>query len=240
MSRANIHVLHTQGLQGGQQGVKECIECWGGPGKHCGSDPRRNGTFDCCDQGTCPVAPGADATPTEYKMLMRLRYTRDVSKVTAVNVETYQAPDCVYEYNALPSGGGPENKVTETWTVDKDKEFLFAVGHMHSGALNVSLFLNDAFVCASYPVHGSTPMVAGDEKGHIVEVTRCLDDGSAKGYPNIPAGSYRNHSLRVGKGDRLRVDGWYWVGESDPRIEPTPAGPHLGVMSYMYAVFVDR
>ena len=159
VNRANIHVLHTQGLQGGQQGVKECIECWGGPGKHCGSDPRRNGTFDCCDQGTCPVAPGADATPTEYKMLMRVRYTRDVSKVTAVNVETYQAPDCVYEYNALPSGGGPENKVTETWTVDKDKEFLFAVGHMHSGALNVSLFLNDAFVCASYPVHGSTPMV---------------------------------------------------------------------------------
>ena len=51
-------------------------------------------------------------------------------------------------------------------------------------------------------------------------------------YPGMPVGSYRNSSLRVKKGDTIRVDGWYNIGTNDPRIEPTPAGPHLGVMSY--------
>jgi len=43
----------------------------------------------------------------------------------------------------------PEQVASQTWTVDKDKEFLFGIGHMHSGALNVSLFHNGQFVCAS-------------------------------------------------------------------------------------------
>ena len=43
----------------------------------------------------------------------------------------------------------PEQVASQTWTVAKDKEFLFGIGHMHSGALNVSLFHNGQFVCAS-------------------------------------------------------------------------------------------
>ena len=49
--------------------------------------------------------------------------------------------------------------------------------------------------------------------------------------------SYRNHSLIVAKGDKLEVAGYYNVGGADERIAPMPAGPHLGVMSYMYGVF---
>ena len=101
----------------------------------------------------------------------------------------------------------------------------------------MSLFVNDEFICASYPIYGTVPGVPGNEKGHLIEVTRCVDDGSAGGYPGHAANSYRNHSLVVKVGDKVRVDGYYWVGPTDPRIAPTPAGPHLGVMSYMYGVF---
>ena len=215
-------------------GVKECIECWGGPLKPCGM--RQNGSFACCQSGRCPVAH-VDTVPVEYRMQITLTYTRNVSMVRPVDMETYLAPDCQYEYNVYANYEEPEQKATKTWIVDHDKRLLFGVGHMHSGALNVSVYINDVFLCASYPIYGSTPRTVGDEKGHLVEVTRCLDDGSAGSYPNHPAGSYVNHSVVVKAGDKLRVDGWYWVGKTDARILPTPAGPHLGVMSYFYAVF---
>jgi hypothetical protein len=45
---ANIHLLHTQGLTGGQQGIKECIECWATPFRQRhGCEPSRNGSFGC-------------------------------------------------------------------------------------------------------------------------------------------------------------------------------------------------
>ena len=141
------------------------------------------------------------------------------------------------EYNVHANSKHPEQRATKTWTIDEDKRFLFGVGHMHSGALNVSVFVNEKFVCASYPVYGKTPGKAGDELGHLVQATRCVDDGSAKGYPDHPSGSYRDQPIVVKAGDELRVDGWYYVGDHDARILPTPAGAHLGVMSYFYAVF---
>ena len=56
--------------------------------------------------------------------------------MAAVDVETYLAPDCQYEYNALPgyeAGTEPsENMVTKTWTVDENKEYLFMLG-IHAG-----------------------------------------------------------------------------------------------------------
>ena len=170
-------------------------------------------------------------------MQITLTYTRNVSMVKPVDMATYLAPDCQYEYNVYANFEEPEQKATKTWVVDHDQRLLFGVGHMHSGALNISVYVNNVFLCASYPVYGSTPQAVGDEKGHLVEVTRCLDDGSAGQYPNHPAGSYVNHSVVLQAGDKLRVDGWYWVGETDARILPTPAGPHLGVMSYFYVVF---
>jgi hypothetical protein len=39
---------------------------------------------------------------------------------------------------------------TNTWTIDRPMEYLFGVGHMHTGAVNVSVFLNGEFICATY------------------------------------------------------------------------------------------
>jgi len=136
---------------------------------------------------------------------------------------------------------------------------MFGVGHQHSGALNLSVYLNDQYVCSSYPRYGTTVGKAGDEKGHLVEMTLCLEfDGTSGPYPvggketpfvfllvselprqasdcyrkvlekltatndifllqGMPVGSYRNTSLQVQKGDRLRVDGWYSIAPEDPR-----------------------
>lgn len=141
--------------------------------------------------------------------------------------------------NALSLNGATTHHVNQTWTMETDKEYLFGVGHMHSGALNVSVYHNGEYVCSSFPVYGKTPGVAGDEKGHLVEVTRCLEMNGTAVYDGIPPGAYRNTTLRVKKGDTLRVDGWYNVGPTDDRIAPMPAGPHLGVMSYFFGIYVN-
>jgi hypothetical protein len=62
-----------------------------------------------------------------------------------------------------------------------------------------------------------------------VRVTSCVE----KGNPKV----FNGNSLEIKEGDTLRVTGWYNVGPTDERILPAPAGPHMGVMSYMYAVF---
>merc|ERR1712096_188201 len=51
---ANIHLLRTQGLSNGEQGVKECIECWYAKGKGC--KQAQSGTFACYgDKSFCPT-----------------------------------------------------------------------------------------------------------------------------------------------------------------------------------------
>ena len=93
--------------------------------------------------------------------------------------------------------------------------------------------------CVADPLYGNTTHAVGNERGHLVEVTRCIEEGGAASYPGHPASSFRNRSLAVKQGDQLRVDGWYWVGDEDARLGAMPAGPHLGVMAYWYGVFAD-
>ena len=44
------------------------------------------------------------------------------------------------------------------------------------------------------------------KKGHLVEVTRCIEEGGAASSPGPPASSFRNRSLAVKQGDQLRVE----------------------------------
>ena len=132
------------------------IECWAGEQKSCANPDQAtyhasNGTFMCCVAGTCPVAPDADKMTTEYRMRMRISYTRDIEQVTPVDMETFMAPNCSYEYNAVPVDGAHEHVTSWTWEVDKDKTYVLGVGHMHSGALNLTVYHNDEYVCTSFP-----------------------------------------------------------------------------------------
>ena len=81
--------------------------------------------------------------------------------------------------------------------------YLFGVGHQHSGALNVSVFHQSGtagfeYVCSSYAIYGETVGKVGDEKGHLVEMTRCLEANGTRTYPgNMYTQSMENlHTMR--------------------------------------------
>jgi hypothetical protein len=251
---ANIHLLHTEGLAGGQQGIKECIECWATPFRlQNGCRPHGNGTFSCCGashaSGTCETTH-PDPIPTEYYLKMYVTFTRELTSITPVDVAVFRAPNCVYEYNVgdRPSvQTGDVNMVEDQWVMPQREEALFAVAHLHTGAINVTASVKRVGsshfeqVCASYPVYGksgATPPAPGDEAGHVVKVTYCLSsDGNDGGIPAQLQGGFRNSSLVLEKGDTFRIQGYYATGATDLRIYPVPAGPHLGVMSFMYMAF---
>ena len=251
---ANIHLLHTQDIAGGAQGVKECIECWATPyrlsqGNGCAQSG--NGSFSCCGSGgggDCEVTT-PDPVPTEYYMSLNLEYTREVESITAIDVSVFRAPNCEYEYNA---GVNPLQRignvdvVEEVWPIPQRVEIIYGVAHMHTGAINVSISMKKKGllttwvpVCASFPVYGTNGTEVGNEAGHVVAVTWCLSSDGKNGGNMTPeqALHFRKDSLVLEQGDSLKVQGYYAAGDNDPRIAPTPAGPHLGVMSYLYVAF---
>merc|ERR1719310_646110 len=103
---------------------------------------------------------------------------------------------------------------------------MLAVGHLHTGGINISLSLNGRYICTSYPGYGTEPDKPGNELGHLVSMTPCHNSEENDGL-----------GLQVKKGDKLRLDGWYWVGAEDKRISPSPGGTHLNVMAYMYTAY---
>ena len=79
----------------------------------------------------------------------------------------------------------------------------------------------------------------GNEAGHVIAVTWCLSsDGNTGGNMAPEHLHFRNTSLVLEQGDSLKVQGFYETGDTDTRITPVPAGPHLGVMSYFYVAFM--
>ena len=77
---------------------------------------------------------------------------------------------CRYENNE-----SPERVDSYTYTSPAAAEIVFAIGHQHVGAINISLFVDDVFVCASVPTYGQTPGKAGDEHGYLVAMSTCVD-----------------------------------------------------------------
>ena len=58
----------------------------------------------------------------------------------------------------------PTDHVRFSLTVPARMTLLFAVGHLHTGGLNISLSLNGRAVCTSLPTYGTELGVAGNEK----------------------------------------------------------------------------
>lgn len=237
----NIHLLHTQNLTteyafdgSMERAKKECNECYYAPGKGAACTEAQNGTFQCCGDrcydGTCscPVVAGAAGLPAvDYY----LRYTVDwvapaeAPQLKDVRIGVWTTPNCAAYYNVLASDAQPESVSSTDFTVPHAGEVVHAIGHQHTGAINVSMWLNGQFVCASYPSYGTEADVAGNELGHLVKMSVCLDkDATGK-------------TMKTKKGDKVTIKAYYYVGRDDPRLGPSPAGTHLNVMSYMYTVF---
>jgi hypothetical protein len=69
---------------------------------------------------------------------------------------------CLYEYNEPEEDSvNPFHSGTDDFLITaKDAgEIVFGVGHMHSGAINVTVELNGKFACASYPVYGTVSLL---------------------------------------------------------------------------------
>lgn len=64
----------------------------------------------------------------------------------------------------------PETLSRTSFTIPHAASIVHAVGHQHTGAINVSMWHNDKFVCASYPTYGNETDVPGNERGHLVKM----------------------------------------------------------------------
>ncbi|KAJ8598791.1 hypothetical protein CTAYLR_010188 [Chrysophaeum taylorii] len=227
---ANIHLIRTQYLAGDDaaKAAKECNECYYAPGKGC--LPRQNGTFSCCGDtsmapGHCPLADDAPSVPAIYRLRYTVNYT-DYAAVEPARVGVWTTPDCATYYQVLHNETHPEQLSSTSFTPPFDMEILLAIGHQHVGAINISLFVNDVFVCASYPTYGTDPNnTAGNEQGYLVKISYCYDKDDS------PA------PLVVRRNDTVRLDSWYWTSDDDPRIAPLPGGTHLNVMGYMFVLY---
>eukprot|EP00939_MAST-03C_sp_MAST-3C-sp1_P004117 g4117.t1 len=233
---ANLHLLHTEGLAGDNphKAAKMCNECYYAPTKGDECTPKRNGTFQCCGEtdyrgtvGTCPLASEeketSSATSDTFSLRYRLNYTRDVKNTKNLEIGVITTPKCSTYYEVLRNDDEPEHLSSTEFVVPQDMTIRSAIGHQHTGALNISLFLNDKFLCASFPTYGTEEGVAGNEKGYLVKMSRCVDDATTGPVP-------------MKKGDRVRLDAYYYVGSDDPRLAYSD-GTHLNVMAYMYTAY---
>uniref|UniRef100_A0A6T9LG12 Uncharacterized protein n=1 Tax=Haptolina ericina TaxID=156174 RepID=A0A6T9LG12_9EUKA len=227
---ANIHLLRTEGLKGDnpQKAAKECNECYYAPTKGAECTPKHNGTFQCCGEkdfkgvASCPTKL-VHPPEANYYLRYQVQYTRDTSSVKPIIISIATAPDCAAFYDVLRNDDQPERADTYEYTVPKRATVLYAVGHQHTGALNISMYVNGKRTCTSYPTYGTQVDVPGNESGYLVKMSLCIDESTGP--------------LHLQKGDVVKIESWYYVGSNDPRVAYSD-GTHLNVMGYMYLAYV--
>jgi len=226
----NIHLLRTEGLAGNpHKAAKECNECYYGPNKGAQCTKEKNGTFACCGErdynGTafCDTSPDLPL-PVEkiYHLRYNVTYTRSIDTIIPLQIGVMSAPDCLQFYGVYRNDTHPVDTQSYSLTLPYDVKLLLATGHMHTGALNVTMSVNGQLACASEPRYGTEDGVPGNERGYLVQVSQCIDPSSG--------------GLDLKAGDVLTVDANYYVGSHDSRLLYSD-GTHLNVMGYMYVAY---
>ena len=153
-----------------------------------------------------------------------MNYTRDVDAVKPLKLGVLAAPNCATFYEVYRNDDEPESLTSTEFTLPIDMTVRLAVGHQHTGALNISIYKNDEFICASRPRYGKKDGMVGNERGYLVQMSHCIDEASGP--------------LVLKKGDKVRLESYYYVGSHDPRLAYSD-GTHLNVMAYMYIGYED-
>ena len=135
---------------------------------------------------------------------------------------TISAPNCKAFFQSYRNDEQPEQQVSYSVTVRRTIAVPFAVGHLHTGAINISLSVNGRRICTSYPTYGTEDGVPGNERGYLVAMSPCVD--TSQPY------------LLLKQGATATVDAYYYAGSHDPRLLYSD-GTHLNVMAYMYVVY---
>jgi hypothetical protein len=237
----NIHAISTADYA--VDNVKACIECvcpFGGGGVSCCPD----GSV-CPGAGERWRALNASGalTPTPYYLQYTVTWVESYRQagIQPVQVLILDSTQCNVEYTipqscpwwiahgyqgsltglSFPSdffaSDCPHLQSTE-YKAAFDADLVWAVGHQHTGGINVTLSVNGRPAVASHPRYGNSTGVgpaaweAGNEPGYLVAMEPA--DLSAAPVP-----------LR--EGDALRVDGLY---RGSPQFS--------GVMSYIMAYAV--
>ena len=152
----------------------------------------------------------------------RIDYTRDVSAVQPVHVSIATAPDCATFYEVLRNDEQPAHLVHYRFKLPVDINLVFAQGHQHAGAINISMSVNGVRQCTSYPRYGTQKDVAGNELGYLVQMSQCVNSSTG--------------AMLLKTGDTVSIDSYYNVASHDPRLAYSD-GTHLNVMSYMYMIY---
>merc|ERR1712159_938107 len=166
--------------------------------------------FACCGETCflgdtrcrCPTVASAPKTTKDYFLRYSLRYTTEVDKIKPVIIGVIATPDRSLYYDVLRNDTHPEQVSRTDFPVEHDPKIMLALGHQHTGALNISLFYNGNHVCTSYPTYGTQKDVVGNELGHLVAMSPCID-AQQRANTSAPA-------LTVKKGDTLSLESWYY------------------------------
>ena len=101
---ANIHLMRLDGIIGARA-LRECVECYYGPGKGAACTPLMNGTFQCCGLGAASGRVKCKATfplPLEsYTLHYRVAYTTRPSPAGLLEVGLMAAPECSFTYHVF-------------------------------------------------------------------------------------------------------------------------------------------
>ena len=116
--------------------------------------------FQCCGEkdfkgvASCPTKL-VHPPEANYHLRYQVQYTRDTSSVKPIIISIATVPDCAAFYDVLRNDDQPERADTYEYTVPKRATVLYAVGHQHTGALNISMYVNGKRTCTSYPTYGT-------------------------------------------------------------------------------------
>ncbi|KAJ1382402.1 Stress up-regulated Nod 19 [Sesbania bispinosa] len=117
------------------------------------------------------------------------------------------------EYTIMTNSSGDYHVQKANIPMEKGGYLIYGTGHMHAGAVNVTLYGQDGrALCTSTPKYG-TGKEPGNEKGYSVGMSVC--------YP-------KPGSIKINNGETLTVESRY------------KNGFFTGVMGHMYIYLVDR
>lgn len=207
-----------------------------------------------CACATTHAKPDTSRT-TKYRVEIDLLISRDISKFKRVDQWNFAAPACAVNLNGdgvfeayspdnfcanstgLAIGGGslfhavPENdanpylKTKANVLAPAGGKLVWAQGHLHTGAINVTLLLNGRVVCAANTVYGTDSNEAANarnEQNHLVRIGSCYDEIGEGG-------------IRFEEGDVFTTESFYYAGTDDERMSGIEAaGGHRNVMSMFF------
>lgn len=195
---------------------------------------------------SCSINIHGDPVLEEYppdNFCAKIHRSKTKNKTTDHHHPPKESSYSVSPYSALSTGGGslfhqvPENdedpylRTTTHVLAPAGGTLVWAQSHLHTGAVNATLYKNGSPVCRTQAFHGTDPNSstnARSEQNHIVRISSC--------YEQIPT-----VGIAFEAGDIFTTETYYYGGNDDDRFvaipsggESTGGGEHKNAMSMFF------